>query len=184
MKQLWNIICTALCARAIFWAWTTPRNWIANELIDEDILNEQIRDNMIALKDPPSDSYVLDEVAEYSGAAVWADIDAGNLSFTLVTGGGDVMVSFAGTFYTTAGTLAIYLDVDVDGGRIAGDDGIIAESVTTTARSITFTRLIEGLAADTHVFTLQWNAPANARLAAGSGAAHDVHAQFWAREVS
>ena len=184
MKKLWHVICASLILRLIHLAWTTPRNWAADDNLDEDMMNTYIRDNQIALKDPPSESYVLNEAGEYSGAAAWADIDAANLTLTLVTSGGDVMVSFAGTFYMTVGASTVYLDVEVDGARTAGDDGIIGTYITTAAVGLSFTRLIEGLAADTHVFVLQWDAVANARLAAGSGGTHDVHPQFWAREVS
>ena len=185
MKKLWHVICAGLLLRLFQWAWTTPRNWAADDDLDEDMMNTYVRANQLALKDPPSDSYVLNEAGDYAWAgAGWADIDAVNLELTLVTTGGDVMVSFAGTFYTTAGASNVYLDVDVDGARTAGDDGMVGCNVTTVARAVGFTRLIEGLAADTHDFALQWDAAAVMRLAAGSGGAHDVHPQFWAREVS
>lgn len=169
-------------------AWTAPRDWTTTELVSATIMNTHVRDNLNALKDPPSADYVLNEGSDYSGAgAGWADVDSTNLSLTLVTGGGDVMVHFHGMFWTTAGTVRIYLDVEVDGlgNRTAGNDGIIGDSVTTTGTAITFTRLITGLAAGSHTFDLQWNAAAVHRLAAGAGTANfDVHPQFWAREIS
>ena len=169
-------------------AWTAPRNWTPDELVDEDIMNVHVRDNLNALKTPPSADYVLNEAGDYSGAgAGWADIDSTNLSLTITTTGGDVMVHFHGLFWTTAGSVRVYLDVEVDGlgNRTAGDDGIIGDLVITSGTSIAFTRLITGLPAGAHVFDLQWNAAAVHRMAAGAGTANfDTHSQFWAREVS
>ena len=84
IKKLWHVICASLILRLIRLAWTTPRNWAADDDLDEDMLNTYIRDNQIALKDPPSESYVLNEAGEYSGAAAWADIDAANLTLSLI----------------------------------------------------------------------------------------------------
>ena len=165
-----------------------PRTWTDGEFVTATLLNTHVRDNMNALKAPPSGDYVLNEDADYAGdASGWKDVDSVNLSLTLVTTGGDVMVHFSGTFYTTVGTVRVYLDVEVDeeGARTAGNDGIIGCAVVTTGTPITFTRLITDLEPGLHEFDLQWNAQNVHRLAAGAGTANlDVHPQFWAREVS
>jgi hypothetical protein len=37
-------------------AWTTPRTWVAGELVHENDLNVHVRDNLLLLKTPISDS--------------------------------------------------------------------------------------------------------------------------------
>jgi len=57
-------------------AWTTPRNWLAGELVTETQLNEQIRDNLNVLKTPINDS---GKIIALSSSYV-ADLDAGELT--------------------------------------------------------------------------------------------------------
>lgn len=167
-------------------AWTDPRTWVTDELVTAAHLNVHVRDNLNALKAPPSDNYELNEGSDYSagGTGSFADVDATNLALAITTTGGDVMIHFHGTFYTASATATLYLEIDIDGAAVGGDDGIIGQSLTTTPSAVTFTRLVTGLSASSHTIKLQWKAATVARLAAGSGATHDVHPQFWAREVS
>jgi hypothetical protein len=166
-------------------AWTAARTWVTGELVTASIMNSAVRDNLDALKAPPSDDYTADEGSDYTETSTsFVDIDATNLDFTLVTGGGDVLVHFHGTFdHSAAGR--VYLDVDVDGSRTAGDDGIVT-AVASDPIVVTFTRLISGLSAGSHTFTLQWKTNAGTiTLYAGAGtASYDLHPQFWAREIS
>jgi len=46
-------------------AWTTPRTWVDEELIDATILNTHIRDNLNYLKDDQ-----LDNTISYKGVVV------------------------------------------------------------------------------------------------------------------
>ena len=172
-------------------AWTDPRTWAVDDLVTADMLNEQIRDNLNTLKSPPSDNYELNEGSDYTTAQTsFVAVDATNLTLTLVTGGGDVMVHFHGN--VEHGTpSSINFEVYVDGVALAGNDGVIRARPTATAAGgtvcVAFTRLITGLAAGTHTFALYWKTGAGtATLLAGAGTAtaRDVHPQFWAREVS
>lgn len=164
--------------------WINPSNKATTDLIAASDWNQDVVANAQALKNPPSDSYTLNEGSDYSAAGSWQDIDATNLALTITTTGGDVMVHFHGTFYSAGAAQNVRLDVDVDGARNAGDDGIIMANVGSGDVPMTFTRLIEGLSAASHTFKLQWNGGTNIRLAAGSGSGSDVHPQFWVREVS
>jgi len=135
-----------------------------------------------------NDNYVANEGSDYTTtSASFVDIDATNLSLTIITTGGDVKVHFHGVLDHTATQGFINFDVDVDATRDGGDDGYIASSATSgnDKTPITFTRLITGLSAGSHTFKLQWKTSAStATLYAGAGTTNlDVHPQFWVEEI-
>jgi hypothetical protein len=171
-------------------AWTTPKDWTTDELVTASDLNTHLRDNLNALKSPPSAHFEANESSDYTTTSTsFVDVDAtaGKLSLTITTNGGDVLVHFHGSVENGGGS-AIFFDVAVDGTRTAGDDGILRARASTTTDTVpvSFTRLITGLSAGAHTFKLQWKVGANtATLCAGAGTSgKDVHPQFWAREVS
>lgn len=160
--------------------WTAPRDWADGELIDDGIMNTYVRDNLEALKEPPSSHYDVDEVGDYSTTqTTFVDVDSSNLSLTITTFGGPVRVWFDGTILNAGGIT--YLDVDVDGSRQWGDDGL-AEIPAGTAH-VSFFRRITGLSAGVHTFTLQWKVSAGtATLYSGPTASHQTHPQFGVEE--
>lgn len=171
--------------------YTTPKTWTNEPLVYSD-LNTHLRDNMEALKDPPSANYELNESSNYSTTSTsFVDIDAtaGKLSLTITTNGGDVLVGFHGALAHSVPD-NIYFDIDVDGTRHAGDDGILGLAPYATfaggRASVSFVRLITGLAAGSHTFKLQWKTKTGTgTLLAGAGTSNgDTHPQFWVREVS
>lgn len=179
---MWGLSLWALL-RTLVSVWINPLPRPTAFLIGASDWNQDVVANTQALKNPPSASYTLNEPSDYAGAGAWADVDATNLALTMTTTGGDVMVHFDGTFYMASGGGNLLLDVDVDGTRNAGDDGMGKQTLSTTPEWVSFTRVIEGLSAASHTFKLQWNTSTLARLAAGSGGTHDVHPQFWVREI-
>ncbi len=166
--------------------WTTPKTWNIGELVTAADLNAQLRDNLSALKNPPSAHYTLNETANYqTTSTVFVDVDSTKLKFTLNTNGGDVMVHFHGVLNGPYGSTLGYLDVAVDGVRVGGADGIIGK-VIFGGETFAFTVLVRGLSAGEHTFALQWKVNQDyALLYAGAGtASYDMRPQFWAREVS
>lgn len=171
--------------------WTAPRTWEVSESVNADMLNEQIRDNLLALKSPPSDNYECNEASDYTTINTsFEDVDATNLSLEITTAGDAVMVHFHGNMYHSVPTNSNF-DVTVDGTRIGGDDGLARTrpdvSGVNGLTAVSFTALVTELTAGTHTFRLQWKtASGTATLLAGAGTAGgcDVHPQFWVREVS
>ncbi|NDJ77546.1 MAG: hypothetical protein GYB65_14940 [Chloroflexi bacterium] len=167
-------------------SWETPRTWVAGELVTATLLNTHLRNNLNALKAPPS-AHVEPVKATYytTSSTVFVDVDGGLLSLSLYTNGGDVMVHFSGTLAHSAATGRFFLDVELDGERIGGDDGLlVGEGIPVQPMS--FTHLVTGLPAGEHDFRLQWKTTAAyAGLFAADGATNaNVHPQFWVREVS
>jgi len=163
--------------------WTTPKTWTTGEALLAADLNTHLRDNLLALKGPATESYECDEGADYTTVSTsFVDVDATNLALTIVTTGGDVLVHFHGDINNSAA--AAFLEVDQDGAKVGGDDGIL-KVPNVNNQAVSFTRLITGLSAASHTFKLQWKVVSGtATLYAGAGTANnDVHPQFWVREI-
>ena len=169
--------------------WTTPRTWVTGEVLTATDLNTHLRDNLDALKAPPTAHNELDESSNYTTTSVtFVDIDATNLSLTIETTGGDVLVGFVGSVMHSTSGAVVLLDLDVDGSRLADDDGFLGVRPTnsSTSGNVSFVYLVTGLSAGSHTFKLQWRVTGGtATMHNGAGTANaDVHPQFWAREVS
>lgn len=164
-------------------AWTEPKTWTAEVLTSSD-LNTHLRDNLSALKNPPSDFYTFNEGSDYTTTSTsFTNVDGTDLSFTIVTYGGDLIVHFDG--YCANGAGYVLLDVTIDGVRQFGDDGAI-KTLVNSGGPISFTRIISGIAAGSRVVNLVWKVAAGTgTMYAGAGTANfDIHPQFWVREVS
>jgi hypothetical protein len=172
-------------------SWTEPKTWTNEPLVAGD-LNTHLRDNLEALKEPPTAHYELNESADYSVTSTsFVNVDGTKLSLTISTSGGDVMLAFHGFVRAGTNSDTLYFDVEMDGARIGGDDGIIAamraaSGGTPTRIPVSFVRLVTSLAAGSHTFKLQWKVSGGTgELYAGAGTSGvDLHPQFWVREVS
>lgn len=167
--------------------WITPKTWATGELVTAADLNTHVRDNLDTLKNPPGGIVTLSSnITTNSGSFV----DVTGASVTLTPGGGDVFVSFAGT-YVRVGNYdgEVMFDVAiVDGGsttRVGGTEGIVRDQLNTEPRHIAFVWWIPKaqLTAGAKTIKLQWKV--------GGGSQRDVQlsgasskAQFTVREVS
>jgi hypothetical protein len=167
--------------------WSSPRSWSVGELVTAALLNTHLRDNLEFLKTPPTASYVLNESSDYTTTSTsFVNVDNTKLALTITSAGGDVLVGFCGVIAAST-NLNAFFDVEVDGVRLAGDDGLVVNGAASGGRyTVTFFRLITGLAAGSHTFKLQWKTSAGTlTLYAGAGSGSgDVHPQFFVREVS
>lgn len=168
-------------------AYTQPTTRNTGDSITASNWNTDLVDNLIAIKNPPTDSYVADENANWtSNSTSFVDVDGTDLSLTITTTGGDVFVGFHGN--VSGANIIVYFDVTMDGVRIGTDDGIIARFVTTSVANgnVSFTRLVTGVSAGTHTFNLQWKVSSGTATLYGGGATPtaDLHPQFWVREMS
>ncbi|MYD11578.1 MAG: hypothetical protein F4X02_16235 [Chloroflexi bacterium] len=168
-------------------AWTAPKTWSSEPLTSLD-LNQNVRDNLNHLKnrlDSSVDKFVSGEAMLQTTATEFVDVDAVNLSLTLTTHGGDVLLGFTGTVQSTVGGRSIYFNVAVDDVDYIADDGIICSQIggsfdNNLHKPLSFVMLIPGLSAGSHTFKLRW------KTDAGNTAKMDVvrlHPQFWAKEI-
>jgi hypothetical protein len=173
-------------------AWSTPRTWVTGEALLASDLNAQVRDNVSFLKEPPFSLRQMNEAADYvTSATSMVEVDGSNseLSLTISTGGGNVLVVFFGTFSHSALYGRCQLDVEVDGVMLGGDNGLIQSrspiAGTSGAFSVSFAAVKTGLAPGSHTFKLMWaTSGASLTLYAGAGTSgFDHHPQFWVREI-
>lgn len=134
------------------------------------------------------DNYVTNEGADYTTSSTsFVDIDATNLNLQLTTNGGDILIGFYGTVRNTTINLHTYLDIEINGTVVGGDDGLVflLQEVAAKGQVMSLTHLAVGLPAGTHNIKLQWKvAGGTATIFAGAGTANqDIHPQFWAKEI-
>jgi hypothetical protein len=167
--------------------WTAPRTWATGELVTAAILNAHVRDNLEFLKSPPTASFIADQNSDYTSTTTsFANVNVTDLALSITSSGGDVLLGFSGSALISSGSL--FFDVDMDGARIGGDDGLVAVTSggASSRMNITFLRLVRNVVAGSHTFKLQWKGTGGTlTLYAGAGTSSgDLHPQFFVREVS
>lgn len=178
--------------RLLLSAFTTPRDWSTGELVTATIMNTHIRDNLNALKDPPTATYEINEGADYSivNTSTFTDIDSTDLALVIVTTGGDVELWFTGNASPGAAADRLFFEISEDGVDIGGNDGIFAiigSSANAPGHNCSFKYLRQGVSAASHTYKLRWktDGASSWTLYAGAGTANgDTHGQFGARETS
>ncbi|MCY4072223.1 MAG: hypothetical protein OXG60_13075 [Chloroflexi bacterium] len=160
-------------------AWTTPKtDWSTGELVAAADLNS-IGDNLAALRNLGKAAYTTTKDI-VSNTRNFTHIDGDNLNLTITTTGGDVLVHFHGSIGLWDGQ-SVFLDIEVDGSRLGGNDGLLRHQFVNVSGSaqvanlVSFTRLIQNLSPGSHTFKLQSKETYSNTLKAG--------AQFWLREI-
>lgn len=171
-------------------SWTTPKTWQTEPLTSVD-LNIHLRDNLLALKYPPTAHVEVSLTSNIvSGSTSFVPVDPANFNLTLATSGGDVLVGFCGSVGCDAAQGMVNLNLELDGGPVALDDGILlvqTNSASVYAQSTSFTYLLTDVPAGSHTIRLLWKVQSgNAYLYTSTtvGSGFGLHPQFWARELS
>lgn len=167
--------------------WTAPRTWATDELVTAALMNEQLRDNVDFLRNPPFASYLLNNSDYTTTSSSFVNVDNTNLSLTITTQGGPLLIGFYGSIYHSSASGRVFFDVDIDGtSRVGGDDGLVVSTVSSTVSAVSFLVWKAGLSAASHTFKLQWKtSTSTATLYAGQGTSGwKTHSQFWVKELS
>ncbi len=168
-------------------SWTQPKTWSSEPLTSLD-LNTYMRDNQNHLKDrlDNSDSRIIGLSSSYSTSSTeWVDVDSQNLSLTLNTHGGDVLLGFSGSVSNGRDSRRTNLNIAVDGADYFADDGVTSLMVAGSndvgrSKPLCIVVLIPDLAAGSHSFVLRWKSQLNGVAAMEAVA---THPQFWTKEV-
>lgn len=158
-------------------AWTTPKTWTTEPLTSSD-MNTHIRDNLLALKEPPTQ--VVTQPGDVATTST-TFVDLAGMSATVITTGGDVLCGVCVSLGHAPGA-AIYLNISVDGVDHAASNGVTL-CQPSAPLVVSFVYLVTGLAAGSHTFKVRWKTASGTAYAyglTGSG----INPQFWAREVS
>jgi len=163
-------------------AWTAPNTIAAGDVLSATAHNTYLRDNLNYLHTGrPAGVIARNNGGVYSIATAtgWAAIDSTNLANTLTLTTGRVLIACVGSFYADASSRLLSLDVDLDGTRIGGTDGIVKKTLDTNATAISFTIMKVGLSTGSHTFKLFW------KIGAGTGylfSGTDVQVHFTVAE--
>lgn len=155
-------------------AWTTPKTRSTNDRITASIWNTDLVNNLLALKSPPTARYIF--TGPYSTTSTSAvDVDTTNLSLSITTTGGDVLVGWLGTVHMSVSGDTCTLNVTMDGASLQSI-GNVGQFNQANLIAGGFTALKTPVAAGKHTFKLRWKVSA--------GTANMLSGIFWVREVS
>jgi hypothetical protein len=134
-------------------AWTTPATWVAGTVLEAADLNEQLRDNMIYVHAGKPATQLIVYGGDYTGSGSgWVDVDAANLSVTLSTTTGRVLVVGAAAVSASSGhNVGVGFSLDGVLWHIAHGYGDL------TPETVPINVLVLGLSVGSHTFRLQWN---------------------------
>jgi len=167
--------------------WTAPRTWATDELVTAALLNTHLRDNLDALKSPPSASYLSTADVQTLTSNSWANLDA-NFALTITPSGTQVMAGINLIAKQTAANNGIfYVDIQSDDGTtqtaFAGSDGFAQahcdNATPTQIKTLSGVVLISGLTAATqYTFRVRY------KVATADDFDVLTGSSFWVREVS
>lgn len=139
--------------------WTAPRTWVDLKTVNADDMNEQMRDNLLFLKDRPFGIYANWAATQTTTSASFVAVT--NVNVTITTTGSRVMLICHGGIWDS-GVYTTRLDLAIDGTR-QGDatDGMFMTSQVpdTQGQNAPFalTFVTSALAAGSHTFALYWS---------------------------
>ena len=143
----------------LLYAWTTPEDYTAGQLIDETAM-DKISANLSALKAPPSDQF---EDFSYSASlnlgSTFTNVEATDLSLDITTTGGDVDIIVQGWFSSNNpdGGTFLWFDVTLDGTRMGDTTNGMWKWEVADYVAVPFTLFYRkaSLASGAHNFKLQ-----------------------------
>lgn len=165
--------------------WTDPNlvNWEVGDALTSADMKTYVRDNLLALKNPPTELYTgRPSYSTTSTAMVY--IDATNLNKTIETTGGDVLIILQGGFFLNSLADYIFVDFEIDGSlESQSNDGLwysMSSNGSYDRKMGTVLRLVQGLAAGSHTIKPKW------RVTGGTGTLGNIlrDVQFIVRELS
>jgi len=141
--------------------WTAMNALVTGDLVTEEDM-AALRGNLHYLLDPNKARLIHNSGSGYTTTSTaFVDIDSTNLSITLQTHGGPVLVLFAANAYASSAAYRARFDLSVDGTRYSAMPlGLLQASNlgndVTAATPVAFAVLVTGLEAGTHTFRPQW----------------------------
>lgn len=136
--------------------WATMNDLSTGDLVTETDM-DTLRGNIEYLLNPNHEAIVYGTGNYLTTSTSFVDVDATNLSITLTTNGGPVLVTFTCQVYSSANVMAF--DITVDGTRVGAgySRGLTAQDLINDfdGANVSCTVLVTGLAAGSHTFKLQ-----------------------------
>lgn len=166
--------------------WVSPRTWTTGELVTKTIMDTHVRDNLNALKTSARGICIIDEGSDYSTSSTsWADMDATDLSITMTTAGGDLLILWMAS--AVCATAPGHFDVTIDSTRQGGDDGLTTlGQITNGIIPCCIAYIVTGVSAASHVFRMQHAVSTGGTMTTYAGAGtstKDSHPRFCVMEI-
>lgn len=144
--------------------WTEPVDWEVDQLVTNEDLNEQVRDNLLYLHTPNAGQVIRSNGGNYQlvNSTTFVDIDSTNLTITLTTTGGYVYMKLSATVILGASEQANF-DFSIDGNRVgaAYTEGLRAVSTGAVGAAVEMGVEVDfiklDLDAGTYVIRPQWS---------------------------
>lgn len=170
-------------------AWTSPMTWTAS-LVTVTQFNQQIRDNLLALKNPPTQTAMPNNIFTTTSAS-YVDIDTNEFKCEITIAGSVVLFWFVATVQHSDSGGIINFNISVDNVNQYGDDGLLCirpmDFSTSHRMPVTIVHRLTGLTPGTRVFRMKWKTSgATATLHAHGGATNgaNVYSQFGVTELT
>lgn len=126
---------------------------------------------------------VLDTATALQTTTSTTFVDVTGMSITLTTGARRCLIGAVATVDNTTSGQGVRLDIDIDGTRQGGSDGLVAATSYTSnlPTNASFTYMTAALTAASHTFKLQFRATGGtARIYQGGTG---VYLEFWVTEL-
>lgn len=189
VSYLIRILLTYPIFRLLTSAWTSPTTWTAS-LVTVSQFNQQIRDNLLALKSPPA-ALAMPNNTYTTSSTSFVDIDANDFKCDVTVAGSIVFFWFVATVQHSDTGGIINFNISVDNVNQYGDDGIYAlrpmDFTTSHRMPVTIVHRLSGITPGTRTFRMKWKTSgATATLHAHGGAANgaNAYAQFGVVEMT
>lgn len=161
-------------------AWTTPKTWTSEVLTSND-MNTYLSDNTQFLYDKVTAgfaeyTYTRGSSVDYSTTSTgFVNIDGANMSTTLTTAGGDLLVNFTGSVRRSGGSaqdifVAVYLN---------GTSYQLRQVVDSGSYNVSFTRVFNNVPAGSNALSMAWRCGAAGITLILNG----THSHFSVREL-
>lgn len=135
-------------------AWHDPITWNLGQIVSEDDLNDQIRDNMNYLFARPRSNFR--NSTQYSTTSTSYTEISSALRLTVSTNGGDLLIGFNFVCYVEdPNSVHAHFTIEVDGVDVQSGNGGLAQWAAAAPGNISIT-FMKSVSAGSHTIKFMW----------------------------
>lgn len=153
--------------------WTPPRTWITNDLGNEALLNQQLRDNLLWLKTPPSVEVIATTDISTTSTIL---VSMTSMSGLLEVVGSRLLVGYSGPMRADADTRTLSMTVNVDGVALALP---VVTEIGTNVRMVAYVARIRNVTPGIRLAAIYWQTGAGTMFQDGATTQRRFFAAEW-----
>lgn len=154
--------------------WTTPRTWSTNDLADETLLNTYLRDNLLALKNPPA---VEAEGTSNISTTSTSQVPMTDMAQVIgISASSRVLVGFSAPMVADADTRTLLMTIALD---TVLSLSVCRTEIGTNVRMLSFLARLSGIAGGNRQVALYWSTSAGTMSQNGGTIARRFFASEW-----